>query len=182
MPRPRTSRCGPIASAARPITRSPEGESSPASSATSRFPRAISSSAHSLLPAPLGPASSTPTPPTSTSTPWTLTSELGVFFLDRVDHVLERLALREALAEGRIAEEPGDPRERFEVLPAGVLRHHQQEEVVGGLTVDRFEIDARATAREARHQPVETRELPVGDRDALADARALERFALHQHV
>src|SRR4030095_9985527 len=220
MPRPRISRCAPIASDARPITRSPWRESSTASSATSRFPRAISSSAHSLLPAPLGPASSTPTPPTSTSTPWTRTVnfpewmlserirraqvhsrppfrlrsasprcarsarllKLGVFFLDRVDHVLERLALREALAEGRIPEEPGDPRERLEVLPARVLRHHEQEEVVGGLTVDRLEIDARAAARKARDQPPEPGELPVGDGQGFGDSRALQRLALQQHV
>ena len=42
------------------------------SSATSRWPRAIRSSAHSLLPMPLSPRISTPRPSRSTSVPWTV--------------------------------------------------------------------------------------------------------------
>ena len=45
--------------------------SSTTSSATSRWPRPTSSSAHSLLPMPLSPTISTPRPSRSMSTPWT---------------------------------------------------------------------------------------------------------------
>ena len=75
-------------------------------------------------------------------------SELRVLLLDRADHVLEALGLGQALTEGRVPEEAGDPRERLQVLAAGVLRHDEQEEVVRRLSVDRLEVDAlRGCAR-----------------------------------
>src|SRR6516164_2229392 len=135
---------------------------------------------------PLGPRSSTPTPSTSTSAPWaravTARSEFGVFLLDGAADLVPTAGLEEALAEAGVAEEPGDPRQRLQVLAARVLGHHQQEEQVGGLTVDRVEVHARAAARAARQEPRDPGQLAVRDRDALADPGALELLAVDQHV
>src|SRR5262245_45007450 len=199
MPRPRISMWWRMRSGARPIgVPLGPGAISTTSSATSRCPRATSSSAHSLLPIPLGPSSSTPTPCTSSKAPCSRVAgaaaarapargraaglELLVFFLDRTDHVRGGLGCAEPLAEGRVAEEARDARQRLEVAPARVLGHDEQEEVVRRLAVDRVEVDALVAAGEARDQPVEADELPVGNRDALADPRALEPLALEQHL
>src|SRR5262245_60541043 len=102
---------------------------------------------------------------TSRSAPWTFVTgasgstipapdpletrlELPVLVLDRADHLRRGVGLAEPLAEGRVPEEAGDAGERLEVAPSGVLGDDQEEEVVGGLPVDRVEVDALFAARE----------------------------------
>ena len=70
MPMPRSSIRSRTTSGDSPRSLRPTRAMSTTSSATSRCPRLMSSSAHSLLPTPLSPVMSTPTPNTSTSTPW----------------------------------------------------------------------------------------------------------------
>ena len=73
MPMPRSSMKSRTISGDSPRSLCPTRAMSTTSSATSRWPRLISSSAHSLLPTPLSPVISTPTPNTSTSTPCCVT-------------------------------------------------------------------------------------------------------------
>ena len=78
-------------------------------------------------------------------------SELRVFLLDGAEDLFAGLRLEQRLAEGGVAEEARDARQRLQVLAARVLRHDEQEEEVRRLAVDRIEVDARrGCARRSR--------------------------------
>ena len=66
------------------------------------------------------------------------------------------------------------------MLGSGILRGQQQEDQIGGLTVDRLEIYWRAQPHEESGDGVDPSQAGVRDRDALADTGRAKAFTL-QH-
>src|SRR3990172_9495685 len=148
-PRRRPPADGP-STRARARTRSSRSRCAPATGSRRSTPRGALRGPSSRAP---------PDHPSRSPTPL----ELLVLVLDRADHFRRAVGLAEPLAEGRVPEEPGDARECLEIAPSGMLRDDEEEEVVGGLTVDRVEVHALVAAGEARQEPIEADELPVGN-------------------
>ena len=68
------------------------------------------------------------------------------------------------------------------MLAARVLGNDQQEEELCAHAVDRLEVDAGTATGKRRDQALQAWELAVGNRDALADPRALQALPFQQHI
>jgi hypothetical protein len=86
------------------------------------------------------------------------------------------------VGDRRLAQQPRDAGQRFEVIGAGAFGRQQEKDQIDRLAVERLEIDRPIEPREQSEQPAEIRHLAVGNGDAVADSRGAELFALHQDL
>src|SRR5262249_11097013 len=82
----------------------------------------------------------------------------------------------------RVAEQPRDAGERFEMIGAGSFRREQHEQQIDRLTVQRLEVDRPVEPCEQAEQLVEPRELAVRNGDTVPDCGRAKLLALEQRL
>ncbi len=88
----------------------------------------------------------------------------------------------EFLADAAVAQQPGNPRQRLEVIGTGGFRSQQQKDQIHRLLVDGLEIDRVLEACEQAVKAVQVGHLAVRNGDAVADAGGAQPLAFHKDV